>query len=606
MKKITKIQLLAVELQHCRSYVETERLLLFDRTSITGANGAGKTTIAHAVAYVLYGVNYYGQQDIGFLRSEESRAMKVQVGFRDQDGETHFLARTRNGDTTTLTYDSYTIRQADIDAMICDKSLFLSMFNPLYLASLPDKTARELVLKCLPPVLPEQVLEEMSEAYRVHLDGIALTNPDEQLASCRTEQKRLEEAQQRLRGQLEEARNQLEHAGEHLAQQKQELAELRKKRDTLKTRKYEDINKSALEMKSMELEQKIVDNNSRQRSLETKLEEAKKRTYQSQYITALAEVSAQLAGARQEYKDAKEHYERIEPGFVCPTCKRGVDEAELPAVKEIFDGLLQGIRTVGTELVEKRKEIETLQKKEREIFEQYKAADIEKYSEELRELQKQVISIPGRPSFSDQLAEIEEQLEYGNLSEQDCIDLSSYEADIASLEGSIKDTENQGSKQRVLELINRQTELEDEYTKLRNQLSALQEYLTVRARLAIQPLKMPHTAVQLYDVTLSGVVKNVFCFEYLGRSYSYLSSSEKIRAGIEIAAMMRNVTGLDIPLFIDEAQSLHEISGAGVCDLSAFKDVSLPSQLMVCYCTQNRQLAVTRMDEADQQLPMAS
>lgn len=606
MNKITSMRIVAVNIQHCRSYTASQSIKFYDKTLITGANGVGKTTIAHAITYALYGVNYYGVQDISFLRSDGSGDITVQIGFMDQDQVLHRLSRTRNGDTTSLSFDSYTIRQADIDAQFCDKATFLCLFNPLYLASLPDKPARELVLKSLPPVLPDQVLGEMSEAFRVHLDGQTLTNPDEQLKACRAELKRVEANQQRLKGQLEEARNQKEHAGEYLVQQKQELMELQEKARALKARKYEGVNRNALEMQKMELEQKLADYDRMVTRLETKLEDAKRRTYQSQYITALAEVTAQLTAARQEFKDVKNRYEEIKPGFVCPTCTRIVGDAQLPAVKESFDELLEGIQTVGADLVAKKKEIETLQKKEQEIFEQYKADDIKKLQDELTELQKQTVSTPDHPSLSDQLAAVEEQLQYGNLGEQACIDLSVYMADITSLERSIKDLETQDYKERLLELINQRTALEDEYTSLRNQQSALQEYLTVRANLAVRPLEMPHTTVRLYDMNLSGVLQNVFFFEYKGRKFDYLSSSEKIRAGMEIAAMMRHVTGMDVPLFVDEAQSLHEFSGTGSSELSILDGDGLRSQVIICCCSAGKPLSVLPLTSSRKNLAEAS
>lgn len=605
MKKITKIRLLGVDLHHCRSYTDTQSIKLYDRTSVTGANGVGKTTVAHAVVYAFYGVNYYGQQDIGFLRSEQSDDIKIQVGFRDQDGDLHILSRTRNEDTTTLTFDSYTIRQADIDNMLCEKSVFLSMFNPLYLPSLPDKAARELVLKCLPTVLPEQVLNAMSEAYRGHLDGVVLTNPDEQLVSARAELKRVEENLQYLKGRIEEARKQKDNAGERLVEQKKELEELRAKYETLKARQYEGIDTDGLEMSCTLLEQQIDDHKGQVSRLEEKLRVTKGRTFQSRYTTALAEVNVQLASARNEFKDVRNKSASITPGFICPMCLTEVDDKRLPKVKKTFKDKLTALQTIGTSLLEKKEEIETLMEKEQAVFKQYQTEDINKLEDELATLQRQMETGPNHPSLSDKLEVVREELQFGNLTEQEVVNLSAYAADIQSLERSINDLENQNGKERLLDLINDQTELEDKYTKVRDQISSLQEYLAVRARLAVEPLVMPHTSVELFNVTLSGVVQNVFYFEYRGRKFGYLSPSEKIRAGIEIAGMMRSVTGMDIPLFIDEAQSLHEFSRTGPGNLSSFKGVSLPTQVMVCHCTAGESLTVMDMN-GSVQLPMAS
>ena len=53
--------------------------------------------------------------------------------------------------------------------------------------------------------------------------------------------------------------------------------------------------------------------------------------------------------------------------------------------------------------------------------------------------------------------------------------------------------------------------------------------------------------IQLYDVVrTTGEVVDVFRFTYKQRDYRTLSLSEKILAGIEVAAMMRRITGIDL------------------------------------------------------------
>lgn len=64
MKKITTMKIIAPEMENFRNHTAKECFEFGDMTFITGHNGTGKTTMAHAVCYVLYGVNYYGLQKI--------------------------------------------------------------------------------------------------------------------------------------------------------------------------------------------------------------------------------------------------------------------------------------------------------------------------------------------------------------------------------------------------------------------------------------------------------------------------------------------------------------------------------------------------------------
>ena len=68
MEQITAMKITALSFCAFRSHTEPEGYAFGDITYITGDNGAGKTTMAHGVAYALYGVS--------FFRSEERRVGK--------------------------------------------------------------------------------------------------------------------------------------------------------------------------------------------------------------------------------------------------------------------------------------------------------------------------------------------------------------------------------------------------------------------------------------------------------------------------------------------------------------------------------------------------
>ena len=92
------------------------------------------------------GYPFFGEQAIERLMSQGAEGTQVRLDFTDQAGNPHTLIRTRKRDKTSLLLDSYTVRQADIDRIFCDKDTFLSMFNPSYLIELGEK-GRGLVLK---------------------------------------------------------------------------------------------------------------------------------------------------------------------------------------------------------------------------------------------------------------------------------------------------------------------------------------------------------------------------------------------------------------------------------------------------------------------------
>lgn len=88
-------------------------------------------------------------------------------------------------------------------------------------------------------------------------------------------------------------------------------------------------------------------------------------------------------------------------------------------------------------------------------------------------------------------------------------------------------------------------------------LSALSFFISKRVEINFSKLKMNRVAISLYDVVkTTGEVKDVFRFTYQDRDYICLSHSEKIRAGLEVAELIKRLLGVQYPTFIDDVESV--------------------------------------------------
>ena len=98
---------------------------------------------------------------------------------------------------------------------------------------------------------------------------------------------------------------------------------------------------------------------------------------------------------------------------------------------------------------------------------------------------------------------------------------------------------------------------EDEKKSLQNLITAAIEYAAKRAELTLVPLKMNRAEIKLTDVAkTTGEIKNTFRFTFDDKDYRWLSTSEKIRAGLEVADLLRRLTGCNYPTFIDNAECI--------------------------------------------------
>ena len=95
MEQITEITLRQISLSGFRNQKEPISFALGDVNCVTGHNGTGKTTLAHAVSFAFYGVTYFGEQKADRLINSESAGCEVKVDFTDQNGVLHSLIRRR-------------------------------------------------------------------------------------------------------------------------------------------------------------------------------------------------------------------------------------------------------------------------------------------------------------------------------------------------------------------------------------------------------------------------------------------------------------------------------------------------------------------------------
>lgn len=141
---------------------------------------------------------------------------------------------------------------------------------------------------------------------------------------------------------------------------------------------------------------------------------------------------------------------------------------------------------------------------------------------------------------------------------------------------------------KIRELDGEIAAFEAEKRKYSDITASLEEYISKRSELLSRELKMPNVSITLFEpVKTTGELKSVFRFAYKGRDFAALSLSERTAAGLEICALMRRLTGLNFPVFIDNTESVANF------DMSA-----LPRQTVFLRMVKNAPLSVKCMNQA--------
>lgn len=595
MEQITAMKITGITFTDFRNHKKPEHYSFGDISYITGHNGSGKTTMAHGVAYALYGVNYYGEQKIDRLMNETAAGTQVQLDFTDQNGKAHTLIRNRNGDKTALLLDSYTVRQTDIDRMLCDKETFLSMFNPLYLTERLGEKGRALILKHLQPVSSETVLEQLGQGYREYLDGIDLNHaaPDALMKNYREAIRQTEMQATVLQGHIESMTEVQKTAKEKLTELYRGKSEAEAKIKALTDKQFAGIELEDLAIQrdmllsKLSAETDVEDNGTA--LLRAKLEEAKRKVYVPKYANPQAENVAEIKALSERYNALAERLKGLKPGTQCPTCFMRVTEQNLP---EVRNGMMAELKTMaahGHALMDQGREIADLEAKSKAVFEQFQAQDIQKMTDELAELETQKNSASKRSELRSALEQIEKMQKYGNLDESEYSALTCLSEGLTGIEAQILAIEDMTDEQKLKNAYTEQEIYKEQILKYRNILGALGEFVCKRTEIAVAGLQMPNVKIKLFDVVRStGEVVGVFKFTYMDRDYATLSLSEKTLTGIEITAMIRKITGIDCPICIDNTESI-----------AAFNSVSMPSQTLLLRFVKGQPLAVQFRNNAE-------
>lgn len=584
MERINKFCILNVKMEGFKRFKEPYEVRLSEISYVFGRNGQGKSTIADAICYAFCGTPFWGEKSCDRLLNPESKEMKVEVRLVDGDGELHTLTRRKNGNTSTITFDTLQMRQSDLSAKFAEKDIFISLLNPLYFIEKVAEDGREFLQRLVPNVKESDVLSALSENTRKILEGESLLEPEFYIKKRREELKKIEETESEIRGQINLLDEQRREAAKKVDGVLEKGNEIVAKRIALEEKKYSGIDVNALKARQAEISQSLSDG--KKTTLAAKISETESRKYESKYQTEALKLKAEIENLKNLCNSILERAKKLKVGDKCNVCHSVVTEESIFLIKEDLKKQYEEAKTKGEGKIVAYKELAELDKKSREKFEEFKAEDLKKLRAEIDGLDVPDIS---------EIAMLEDRIRLGNLSEEEFKELEMLKQEADRYEKEVEllcETENNVYK---IEELNKSLEQSGkEKIAIQDKIHAAGEFAAKKAELTLNHLKMKRAAIKLIDVAkTSGEIKDVFRFTYDGKDYKWLSTSEKIRAGLEVRELLTRLTGLCYPLYIDNAEcitaKLEAIKGQVV--VAYAKDVELTVRLPQRTETQDKEAA---------------
>ena len=567
-----------------KGYAEPQTFRFGNMNVISGHMGVGKSSIADAIAFAITGVSFYAGAKIDYLYHQNTRDLLVELEFETEDGKTRTLSRRRKNDNMDITLDGIHVTQRDLTVMFGERDLFLSMFNPQYFINVLGAKGRDLLERYLPEIPKEEVLSQLGEDTRALLEQQTFLSAEGCAKQLRGQVAALENDLVYLQGQIDLRREQQEKQSEDLAGMQAELARLQEHVHDLEAKRttghhgadleetraelyarYEELNREAPE---------IADTDTLDAQIQAageKLAQRRADVYQSQYAKQFSETQAKVNSLGAEFRRLRHIHDGLTPGVQCPVCRQTVTEQTLPQVKREFAGSLRRIQAEGRQLTAQLKELQELDSKAHAVFDQFQQDDIAAGEAALAELKAQrakavelaQVQREQRRQELDRLhseiQSIELDLECGMLSQEESEDLQQSRDRLAQLTSQVEMLTGQlrDGPASVEQQAQKLAAMKEDIRAKREIITALAFYISKRVELNFAKLKMNRVAISLYDVVkTTGEVKDVFRFTYEGRDYICLSRSEKIRAGLEVAELIKRLLGVQYPTFIDDVESV--------------------------------------------------
>ena len=530
MEKMSDFRILELTVSGFKGFLEPKTFQFdYGINFVLGDNGLGKTSIAEAVAFAFMGTGLFGEKTLDRLQNGDAKEIFVSVRFVDENGEVHELTKTRKNNNNGITYDGYNVRQTDLYNLFGDKDLFLSMFNPLYFVETLGADGKNLLEKLLPVVSHEEVLAALPEEAREALKDENIFSPETYIQNLRAEVKELEETLIYMQGQSDLLEGGAKKARAELAAA---AAELKEKKALIQDDAQEGSLPETLADVKLEL-QKVQD-----------------KAFVFDGDTEIYRLEAVLEPLYARHKAIFKYLHEVCTGQKCALCGHEMEDADVMAAREELKRNLEECISEGRAAKAELKRLTQEKEEKLRAFQEAQAA-------ETARLEKSIAAL-GTQCQPDALR-------------QECGEL---ETKIRMLSETLEQPDIKGEMESIQQEIDAKKLL----------ISHAVNYLGKKNELLFAPLKMNRVSISLSEVKkTTGEVKDTFKFAYNGKEYAKLSLSEKLRAGLEIAELVKRLSGRCYPTFIDNGESISVVDNVRLTGQTLFSKVQKDRPLTIVF-----------------------
>lgn len=478
-----------------------------NKTYIVGANFQRKTTVGSLFNWCLTGTSLNGKEKEQ-VANDTKRVSNVivDITFVDNFGIEHRLIRDK-GKNTNLTFDGREIEQETLAQFYHDKDVFLAAHNPYYFMTLELKDQKKLFRKILPSIPEEKVFNLLSKEEK-NIIGEPISNLASYTDLKNSEIDNLEKEYNKNLGTIDALRNiALEQTGN--------IIEYYKEQELQKLKEQYELIAEKFSNNSLESLKNSID------SLNRRIEEI---------------INEKLVQLVNDYKKQNEQYKVVDcQESKCPSCKQMIKDSELKEnLKKHYKNEMIRLQEQANKLRADASGLDELKKEKIEIFNKLNTSDMKALQVEKDNLKEQI--------------EILEEEKSSTLLHNQEVQLKMQRVQQAKEQLSICD-KRQNEIQEKLIICKEQKKIADKLKRIviETQKEMIRKYLN---KVDIEFSKINKT---------DGKITECCNILYEGRDFKKLSKSQQNRAALEVSNVFNNISGINAPIFFDDAESTTDI-----------------------------------------------
>ena len=590
-----------------------------DNVSIFGDNGTGKSTIANAVSWLLFGSANNGEKNYT-PKTTDSHSLNHVAEITAEHGgvsfklkkDYHEVYKTKRGSavqefsghTCDYYFDDILVSEREyqdkLKNLLADSDTLKILVNPFYFCEeLSIKDRRNILIEKIGGVTDAEVIAANADLAEVEniLDGktledrlkmlkVTLTNTDKEVKAIparideanraipeiTADKAELETEKQAFESQLTEVKSRLNNSdSDAKAEIEQNIAKLKLDLTNAENSYMQDVNRLNAEVNS--------DFNKVTESI------SELRTHMSELKNNRADLETKIKATKIKRQNLLAEWKEVSVkewagDTVCPTCGQELPPEQVEESKSKFNiwkaERLAEIKTAGAEVSES-----VISKLEEELTEtDTKLNALEENMQMLEESRQALASKKIQPCFSNTEeyksinskinAEREKLSNIVDTIKEQNVDLIVKQQEI---EAKISDINNElakfdladQQKKRISELNTQLATLQAQGEEIKRQIYILEKFTSEKAKMLSELINKEFKTLKfrMFETQINGGIKDdceplIPCGDKLV-PFKSANTGSRINAGIEVIEVLSKAYGLQMPIIIDNAESVTQI-----------------------------------------------